>query len=223
MIEGDFVPGVVASKTTLKPQTGYDVFPFPAVGDSGNAVVGGGDSIAMFNDTPAAQALVKYLAEPGGGEDLGQARRVLLAEQERRRRAPTRTTSRARRRPRSPRPTRSASTCPTWRRPRSAAPPARASGRSCRTSWPSRPTSTRPPASSRPAAGEGVQVSRRAQPPAIARGVAPPSRRRRAAPSHARSSSARRCSSSGVWIVYPTIRTIIRSFFDRDGSTLRLV
>jgi hypothetical protein len=62
VIEGDFVPGVVASKTKLKPKTGYDVFPFPAVGDSGNAVVGGGDSIVMFNDTPAARALVQYLA-----------------------------------------------------------------------------------------------------------------------------------------------------------------
>jgi alpha-glucoside transport system substrate-binding protein len=64
VIEGDFVPGVVSSKTKLEPKTGYDVFPFPAIGDGGNAVVGGGDSIAMFKDTPAAQALVKYLASP---------------------------------------------------------------------------------------------------------------------------------------------------------------
>jgi alpha-glucoside transport system substrate-binding protein len=64
VIEGDFVPGVVSSKTSLKPQTGYNVYPFPAVEDAGNAVVGGGDSIAMFKDTPAAQALVKYLLSP---------------------------------------------------------------------------------------------------------------------------------------------------------------
>jgi ABC-type glycerol-3-phosphate transport system substrate-binding protein len=64
VIEGDFVPGVVASKTSLKPQQGYDVYPFPAIGDSGNAVVGGGDSIAMFKDTPATRALVKYLVSP---------------------------------------------------------------------------------------------------------------------------------------------------------------
>jgi ABC-type Fe3+ transport system substrate-binding protein len=64
VIEGDFVPGVVASKTKLKAKTGYDVFPFPAIGSGGDAVVGGGDSIAMFKDTPAGQALVKYLATP---------------------------------------------------------------------------------------------------------------------------------------------------------------
>jgi ABC-type glycerol-3-phosphate transport system substrate-binding protein len=64
VIEGDFVPGVVSSKTKLKPKTGYDVFPFPAIGDAANAVVGGGDSIIMFKDTPAAEAFVKYLASP---------------------------------------------------------------------------------------------------------------------------------------------------------------
>jgi alpha-glucoside transport system substrate-binding protein len=64
VIEGDFVPGVVASKTKLKPKTGYDVYPFPQIGSSGASVVGGGDSIAMFKDTPAGRALVKYLASP---------------------------------------------------------------------------------------------------------------------------------------------------------------
>jgi hypothetical protein len=64
VMEGDFVPGVVASKTKLKAKTGYDVFPFPSVGSGGDAVVGGGDSIALFKDTPAGQAFVKYLASP---------------------------------------------------------------------------------------------------------------------------------------------------------------
>src|SRR4051812_8170424 len=39
VIEGDFVPGVVAGKTKLKAKTGYDVFPFPQIGSSGDAVV----------------------------------------------------------------------------------------------------------------------------------------------------------------------------------------
>ena len=43
VIEGDFVPGVVAGKTKLKAGTGYNVFPFPAIGDAKNVVVGGGD------------------------------------------------------------------------------------------------------------------------------------------------------------------------------------
>lgn len=68
VIEGDFVPGVVSSKTKLEPETGYNVFPFPAVGDAENFVVGGGDSIVMFKDSPAAQALVEFLASQEAGE-----------------------------------------------------------------------------------------------------------------------------------------------------------
>jgi alpha-glucoside transport system substrate-binding protein len=64
VIEGDFVPGVVASKTKIKPKSGYDVFPFPSIGDSTGDVVGGGDSIVMFKSSPASQALVKFLATP---------------------------------------------------------------------------------------------------------------------------------------------------------------
>jgi alpha-glucoside transport system substrate-binding protein len=64
VIEGDFVPGVVSSKTKIKPKTGYDVFPFPAIGDATSDVVGGGDSIVMFKDTKASEALVKFLATP---------------------------------------------------------------------------------------------------------------------------------------------------------------
>ncbi|MDX6683261.1 MAG: alpha-glucoside transport system substrate-binding protein [Solirubrobacteraceae bacterium] len=63
VIEGDFVPGA-AAKTKLEPKTGYDVFPFPSIGAAKNVVVGGGDSIVMFKDKPAARALVKYLASP---------------------------------------------------------------------------------------------------------------------------------------------------------------
>jgi ABC-type glycerol-3-phosphate transport system substrate-binding protein len=62
VMEGDFVPGVV--ETELEPGTGYGVFPFPSIEGSQNTVVGGGDSIVMFQDTPAAQALVEYLATP---------------------------------------------------------------------------------------------------------------------------------------------------------------
>jgi len=68
VIEGDFVPGVVADKTDLKAKTGYDVFPFPTMGDGGSAVVGGGDSLVMFKDTPASRALLTYLTSPEGAE-----------------------------------------------------------------------------------------------------------------------------------------------------------
>lgn len=63
VLEGDFVPGVVASANPLQPGTGYDVFAFPAIGDGGkNVVVGGGDTLMMFNDNEAVRALVGFLA-----------------------------------------------------------------------------------------------------------------------------------------------------------------
>jgi alpha-glucoside transport system substrate-binding protein len=69
VIEGDFVPGVVSSKTTLRAGTGYDVFPFPSLGSGGsNVVVGGGDSITVFKDTPAVRAFVRFLATPAAAD-----------------------------------------------------------------------------------------------------------------------------------------------------------
>jgi alpha-glucoside transport system substrate-binding protein len=62
VIEGDFVPGVVASSNKLKPVSGYNVFPFPSIGSAKNYVEGGGDELMAFRDTPAIRALVKYLA-----------------------------------------------------------------------------------------------------------------------------------------------------------------
>ena len=62
VIEGDFVPGVIAGKNPLKPVTGYNVFPFPQIGNTPNYVEGGGDELMAFKDTPAIRALVQYLA-----------------------------------------------------------------------------------------------------------------------------------------------------------------
>jgi alpha-glucoside transport system substrate-binding protein len=64
VLEGDFVPGVVASKNPLKPITGYNQFAFPSIGGSQPAVMGGGDIVVMFKDTPASRALITYLATP---------------------------------------------------------------------------------------------------------------------------------------------------------------
>jgi alpha-glucoside transport system substrate-binding protein len=66
--EGDFVPGVVAGQTPAKPQTDFDFFDFPEIGDTGKIVVGGGNEVIMFNDTPASRALLEYLASPEAGE-----------------------------------------------------------------------------------------------------------------------------------------------------------
>jgi ABC-type glycerol-3-phosphate transport system substrate-binding protein len=60
IFEGDFVPGV--AKTTAKPIKNYSVFDFPQIGSSAPAVVGGGDVVMMFKDSPAARAFIQYLA-----------------------------------------------------------------------------------------------------------------------------------------------------------------
>ncbi|MYW64735.1 extracellular solute-binding protein [Streptomyces sp. SID8379] len=59
--EGDFVQ--VNVPKTAKVGTDAKVFPFPAVGDQ-PPVVSGGDAAVIFKDSPAAQALVKFLASP---------------------------------------------------------------------------------------------------------------------------------------------------------------
>jgi ABC-type glycerol-3-phosphate transport system substrate-binding protein len=60
IFEGDFVPGV--SKSGSKALTDYNVFAFPKIGASPPSVVGGGDIVMMFKDTPAVRAFVSYLA-----------------------------------------------------------------------------------------------------------------------------------------------------------------
>jgi alpha-glucoside transport system substrate-binding protein len=64
-MEGDFVPGVATTKA--KAVTDYNQFAFPSVDGSAPAVVGGGDTVVMFRDTPAARALITYLASPAAG------------------------------------------------------------------------------------------------------------------------------------------------------------
>jgi alpha-glucoside transport system substrate-binding protein len=68
VLEGDFVPGVVAGKHPLKPVTGYNQFAFPSIGGSKPAVMGGGDVLIAFKDTPAVRALIMYLTTPQAAE-----------------------------------------------------------------------------------------------------------------------------------------------------------
>jgi alpha-glucoside transport system substrate-binding protein len=69
VFEGDFVPGVAAGQTKAKAKTDYNVFPFPSVnGKGGDYVVGGGDVVCLFKDTPAARALITYLASADAAE-----------------------------------------------------------------------------------------------------------------------------------------------------------
>jgi alpha-glucoside transport system substrate-binding protein len=68
VLEGDFVGGVIADETTAEPDTGFNVYAFPEINDSGPVVVGGGDVMVMFKDNPAARALIEYLATPEAAE-----------------------------------------------------------------------------------------------------------------------------------------------------------
>ena len=68
VIEADFVAGRSSTRRRRKPETGFNVFDFPSINGSPPAVVGGGDQVVMFKDSPAAQALVEYLATPEAAE-----------------------------------------------------------------------------------------------------------------------------------------------------------
>ena len=64
VFEGDFVAGVVTSKTKAELGVDVDVFPFPAIGASRSAAVGGGDFAVLLRRSDAGEALVRYLASP---------------------------------------------------------------------------------------------------------------------------------------------------------------
>jgi ABC-type glycerol-3-phosphate transport system substrate-binding protein len=68
VLEGDFVESVITDSTPAKPETGFNVFDFPSIDGSSPSVVGGGDTIITFNDSPAARGLIEYLATPEAAE-----------------------------------------------------------------------------------------------------------------------------------------------------------
>jgi alpha-glucoside transport system substrate-binding protein len=66
VIIGDFAPGV--TETTLEPETGFNVFDFPSIEGSAPAVMGSGDIVVQFTDSPAADAFLEYLTTPEAAE-----------------------------------------------------------------------------------------------------------------------------------------------------------
>ncbi|HJU49026.1 MAG TPA: extracellular solute-binding protein [Gaiellaceae bacterium] len=66
VIEADFVNGVV--ETPLEPQTGFNVFTFPQVGDSPPSVVGAGNLFITFRTNPAIEAFINYMTTPESAE-----------------------------------------------------------------------------------------------------------------------------------------------------------
>jgi alpha-glucoside transport system substrate-binding protein len=68
VLEADFVESEILSSTKAKPETGFNYFDFPSIDGSPPTVLGGGDIVVMFDDSPAARALVEYLATPEAAE-----------------------------------------------------------------------------------------------------------------------------------------------------------
>lgn len=81
VFEGDFVAGVITAETQAEPGTGFELFPFPAIGDSPPSVVTAGDTAVMFRDSPVAQAFMRYLATPEAAQIWAQNGGFISANQ----------------------------------------------------------------------------------------------------------------------------------------------
>jgi alpha-glucoside transport system substrate-binding protein len=66
--EADAVLGAATDEAGAEPGVDIDWFEFPSIGESEPAVVGAGDVAVMLKDTPAARAMMEYLASPAAGE-----------------------------------------------------------------------------------------------------------------------------------------------------------
>lgn len=64
VMEGDFVPGVVADTSPAEIGVDVDVFAFPGRVSSDRFVVGGGDGAVLMRSTAGGRALLQFLASP---------------------------------------------------------------------------------------------------------------------------------------------------------------
>jgi alpha-glucoside transport system substrate-binding protein len=64
VFEGDFVAGIISGETRAELGVDAGVFPFPAVGQPGPAVVAGGDAAVLMRRSVAGEALIRYLSSP---------------------------------------------------------------------------------------------------------------------------------------------------------------
>ena len=71
--EGDFVAGEITAGTDAELGEGADFFPFPEIGESGSAIVGGGDVAVLMTDTEQGRALIEFLASPESAEPWAKA------------------------------------------------------------------------------------------------------------------------------------------------------
>ncbi len=68
IVEGDFVPGVVAGETGAEIGVDVDVFPFPEQAPGERTVVGGGDVAVLMRAGAGGRALMDFLASAAAAE-----------------------------------------------------------------------------------------------------------------------------------------------------------
>lgn len=68
VVEGDFVPGVVAGSTVAEVGVDVDVFAFPETSGQTPFVVGGGDGAVLMRGSAGGGALLQFLATPQAAE-----------------------------------------------------------------------------------------------------------------------------------------------------------
>ncbi len=68
VMEGDFVPGVVAGTTRAQLEVDADVFDFPGPSTGVRYVVGAGDAAVLMRPSDSGEALLRYLASPEAAE-----------------------------------------------------------------------------------------------------------------------------------------------------------
>lgn len=73
VFEGDFVAGTITGDTEAELGTDADVFPFPEIEGSGDAVVSAGDLAVLFSDSEAGRALIEFLGSTEAGEIWAEA------------------------------------------------------------------------------------------------------------------------------------------------------
>jgi alpha-glucoside transport system substrate-binding protein len=66
--EAEFVLGALPAGSAARAGVDFDVFPFPAYGDSGPGVVVGGDVAVIMRNSTAAAEFLRYLATPEAAE-----------------------------------------------------------------------------------------------------------------------------------------------------------
>jgi alpha-glucoside transport system substrate-binding protein len=66
--EGEFVVNTIREETEAEAGTDYDFFEFPSIEGSDPSVIFSGDVAVLFEDNPAAQELIRFLATPAAGE-----------------------------------------------------------------------------------------------------------------------------------------------------------